>query len=155
MKLRPEEHDIRVKLEEECQRRTKLLDAQTDKAPRNEPPRNEPPQAMHDASARAWQTEAQQAIHDASAGAKSTAKRSDKPAEETMAKVELMVGRKRKIVDLPVTSTMLQIIESFGKRILGDSCVVLHDNQKQDLDRTLSQLPGEAPWRLVFQKNDA
>eukprot|EP00397_Hematodinium_sp_SG-2012_P065235 GEMP01094310.1.p1 GENE.GEMP01094310.1~~GEMP01094310.1.p1 ORF type:complete len:135 (+),score=27.44 GEMP01094310.1:49-453(+) len=134
MKLRPEEHDIRVKLEEECQRRTKLLDAQTDKA---------------------WQTEAQQAIHDASAGAKSTAKRSDKPAEETMAKVELMVGRKRKIVDLPVTSTMLQIIESFGKRILGDSCVVLHDNQKQDLDRTLSQLPGEAPWRLVFQKNDA
>eukprot|EP00397_Hematodinium_sp_SG-2012_P066117 GEMP01098040.1.p1 GENE.GEMP01098040.1~~GEMP01098040.1.p1 ORF type:complete len:128 (+),score=24.44 GEMP01098040.1:50-433(+) len=127
MKLRPEEHDIRVKLEEECQRRTKLLDAQTDKAPRNEPPRNEPPQAMHDASAR----------------------------EETMAKVELMVGRKRKIVDLPVTSTMLQIIESFGKRILGDSCVVLHDNQKQDLDRTLSQLPGEAPWRLVFQKNDA
>merc|ERR1712112_72214 len=54
--------------------------------------------------------------------------------EEVKVKVELHAAKKKKMVELPVTATVAQIIETYGKRILGPSCVLYFNDKKQDDD---------------------
>jgi len=69
--------------------------------------------------------------------------------------VELVANNKRKQVRLPAHSTVRDVIDRFGKRVLGNGCVVTHNKEVMNDRMKVSDLcVGAPPWRVYLEKRE-
>jgi len=145
IKRNPEEEKIRALLIEECVRRANARKA---RSPTKKKDKLQPSTSSKD--------KVKPSTSSKPVDKKQVAAKEVPPTKDSKNKlqVELIARNKRKLVALGPNSTMQQIIDTFGKRVIGDGCIILFEGTRLDKSLKLCQLPGSAPWRLVLDKEE-
>jgi len=135
IKRKPEEDKIRDKLIEECVRRAKARKLKA----------SSPTKASSDKKDKLKASKPEKEAQVEKKGGKNLEKK---------VQVELVARKKRKLVDLGASSTVKQIIDTFGKRVIGDGCIISYEGVKLDETLRLEELSGSAPYRLMLDKEE-